>query len=154
MPSPPEEIEVSRPDKLLWPSRDITKRRYVDYLDAMSERMLPWLRERPVTLIRAPDGVGGKRYFQKAVSGYAPEWIRTVRIPAPSAGRDVDFVVCDDRATLLWLGNQATLEFHPAPVRADGSIGPICSSWTSTRRTGRSTQRRRSRCWCSTCWTT
>ena len=39
--------------------------------------------------------------------------------PAPSAGRDVDFVVCDDRATLLWLGNQATLEFHPAPVRAD-----------------------------------
>ena len=119
MPSPPEEIEVSRPDKLLWPSRAITKRHYVDYLDAMSERMLPWLRERPVTLIRAPDGVGGKRYFQKAVSGYAPEWIRTVRIPAPSAGRDVDFVVCDDRATLLWLGNQATLEFHPAPVRAD-----------------------------------
>ena len=39
--------------------------------------------------------------------------------PAPSAGRDVDFVVCDDRSTLLWLGNQATLEFHPAPVRAD-----------------------------------
>jgi bifunctional non-homologous end joining protein LigD len=119
MPSPPEEIEVSRPDKLLWPSRAITKRRYVDYLDAMSAWMLPWLRERPVTLIRAPDGVGGKRYFQKAVSSYAPEWIRTVRIPAPSAGRDVDFVVCDDRATLLWLGNQATLEFHPAPVRAD-----------------------------------
>ena len=119
MPSPSEEIEVSRPDKLLWPSRGITKRRYVDYLDAMSERMLPWLRGRPVTLIRAPDGVGGKRYFQKAVSSYAPEWIRTVRIPAPSAGRDVDFVVCDDRATLLWLGNQASLEFHPAPVRAD-----------------------------------
>jgi bifunctional non-homologous end joining protein LigD len=119
MPSPPDEIEVSRPDKLLWPSRDITKRRYVDYLDVVSERMLPWLRERPVTLIRAPDGVGGKRYFQKAASSYAPDWIRTVRIPAPSAGRDVDFVVCDDRSTLLWLGNQATLEFHPAPVRAD-----------------------------------
>ena len=119
MPSPPEEIEVSRPDKLLWPSGDITKRRYVGYLDAVSERMLPWLRERPLTLIRAPDGVGGKRYFQKAASSYSPDWIRTVRIPAPSAGRDVDFVVCDDRATLLWLGNQATLEFHPAPVRAD-----------------------------------
>jgi len=119
MTSPPDEIEVSRPDKLLWPTGDITKRRYVDYLDAVAERMLPWLRERPVTLIRAPDGVGGKRYFQKAASSYAPEWIRTVRIPAPSAGRDVDFVVCDDRATLLWLGNQATLEFHPAPVRAD-----------------------------------
>ena len=42
-----------------------------------------------------------------------------MRIAAPSAGRDVDFVVCDDRATLLWLGNQAALEFHPAPVRVD-----------------------------------
>lgn len=117
--SPPEEIEVSRPDKLLWPSRDVTKRRYVDYLDGVSDHMLPWVRERPLTLVRAPDGVGGKQYFQKAAPSYAPEWIRTVRIPAPSAGRDVDFVVCDDRPTLLWLGNQAALELHLAPVRAD-----------------------------------
>jgi bifunctional non-homologous end joining protein LigD len=119
MPTSPPEVEVSRPDKLLWPSRNISKRRYVDYLDAVSHRMLPWVRERPLTLVRAPDGVGGKQYFQKAVPTYAPEWIRTVRIPAPSAGRDVDFVVCDDRATLRWLGNQAALEFHPAPVRQD-----------------------------------
>ena len=47
MTSPPEEIEVSRPDKVLWPTGDITKRGYVDYLDAVAERMLPWLRERP-----------------------------------------------------------------------------------------------------------
>ena len=118
MPTPPE-VEVSRPDKLLWASVDVTKRRYVDYLDAVSEHMLPWIRQRPLTLVRAPDGVGGKQYFQKAVPTYAPEWIRTVRIAAPSAGRDVDFVVCDDRSTLLWLGNQAALEFHPAPVRVD-----------------------------------
>ncbi len=117
--SPPPEVEVSRPDKLLWASRDITKRRYVDYLDAVSDHMLPWVRQRPLTLVRAPDGVGGKQYFQKAVPTYAPEWIRTVRIPAPSAGRDVDFVVCENRATLLWLGNQAALELHPAPVRVD-----------------------------------
>ena len=119
MPRPPNEVEVSRPDKLLWAARDITKRRYVDYLDIAAEHMLPWIRRRPLTLVRAPDGVGGKQYFQKAVPTYAPEWIRTVRIPAPSAGRDVDFVVCDDRATLLWLGNQAALEFHPAPVHVD-----------------------------------
>ena len=117
--SSPDEVKVSRPDKLLWPARGITKRRYVDFLDAVSTGMLPWVRERPLTLVRAPDGVGGKQYFQKAVPTYAPDWIRTVRIEAPSAGRDVDYVVCDDRATLLWLGNQAALEFHMAPVRAD-----------------------------------
>lgn len=120
MPTPlPEQVEVSRPDKLLWAERDITKRRYIEYLDAVSASMLPWIRQRPLTLVRAPDGVGGKQYFQKAVPTYAPEWIRTVRIPAPSAGRDVDFVVCDDQASLRWLGNQAALEFHPAPVRRD-----------------------------------
>jgi bifunctional non-homologous end joining protein LigD len=58
-------VEVTRPEKLLWRALDITKQRYVDYLDAVSERMLPWLRERPLTLVRAPDGVAGERYYQK-----------------------------------------------------------------------------------------
>ena len=115
----PDVVEVSRPDKLLWPALDVTKRRYVDYLETVAPHMLPWLRDRPLTLVRAPDGVDGERYFQKAAPSYAPPWVRTVRIPAPSAKRDVDYVVCDDAATLAWLGNQAALEFHPAPVRAD-----------------------------------
>ncbi len=113
------EVEVSRPDKLLWPDLGITKQAYRDYLDAVADLMLPWLRDRPLTMIRAPDGVGGERYFQKAAPTYAPAWIRTVRIPAPSAKRDVDYALCQDRPTLAWLGNQAVLEFHPAPVRAD-----------------------------------
>jgi DNA ligase D len=116
---PPARVEVSRPDKLLWPALDVTKRRYVDYLEAVAPLMVPWLRERPLTVVRAPDGVEGERYFQKAAPTYAPEWVRTVRIPAPSAKREIDYPVCDDAATLAWLGNQAALEFHPAPVRAD-----------------------------------
>lgn len=110
---------MTRPDKLLWASLGITKREYVDYLATVAEHMLPWLRERPLTVIRAPDGIDGERYFQKATPGYAPSWIRTVTIPAPSAKRDVPYTVCNDAATLAWLGNQAALEFHPAPVRRD-----------------------------------
>ena len=121
--SPPSEIEVSRPDKLLWASSGITKRHFVDYLGAVSDHMLPWVRQRPMTLVRAPDGVGGKQYFQKAVPTYAPEWIRTVRIPAPSAGRDVDFVVCENRATLQWLGNQAALDRWRAIADAVNAAG-------------------------------
>lgn len=115
----PEVVEVSRPDKLLWPGAEVTKRVYVDYLLAVDECMLPWLRGRPLTLVRAPDGVEGQRYFQKDLPKHAPPWIRSVVLPAPSAGRDVRYVICDDRQTLAWLGNQAALEFHPAPVRAD-----------------------------------
>jgi bifunctional non-homologous end joining protein LigD len=112
-------VEITRPDKLLWPALDITKQAFVDYLGAVADHMLPWLRERPLTVIRAPDGVDGQRYFQKQTPAYAPSWIRTVTIPAPSAKRDVAYTVCNDAATLAWLGNQAALEFHPAPVRRD-----------------------------------
>jgi DNA ligase D len=112
-------VEVTRPDKLLWPTLGITKRAFVDYLGSVADRMLPWLRDRPLTLIRAPDGVDGQRYFQKDTPAYAPSWIRTVTIAAPSAKRDVAYTVCNDAATLAWLGNQAAIEFHPAPVRRD-----------------------------------
>ena len=110
-------VEVTRPDKLLWPELEITKQRYVDYLAAVSDPMLPWLRERPLTLVRAPDGVGGERYYQKDTPKYAPSWIRTVAIQA--AKRQVAYTVCNDTDTLAWLGYQAALEFHPAPVRRD-----------------------------------
>ena len=112
-------VDVTRPDKLLWPALGITKRAFVDYLGSVADRMLPWLRDRPLTLIRAPDGVDGQRYFQKDTPAYAPSWIRTVTIAAPSAKRDVAYTVCNDAATLAWLGNQAAIEFHPAPVRRD-----------------------------------
>jgi DNA ligase D len=115
----PDHVEVTRPDKLLWPDADVTKQRYVDYLAAVSELALPWLRDRPLTLVRAPDGVAGERYFQKAASSYTPGWIPRVTIPAPSAKRDVDFLICNDEPTLAWIGNQAALELHPAPVRRD-----------------------------------
>jgi bifunctional non-homologous end joining protein LigD len=115
----PRKVEVSRPDKVLWPELGVTKRDYVAYLEAVADDMLPWLRSRPLSLVRAPDGVEGQRYYQKDLPKYAPEWIRTIEIPAPSAGRNVRYVVCNDRATLAWLGNQAALEFHPAPVRED-----------------------------------
>jgi bifunctional non-homologous end joining protein LigD len=115
----PARVEVTRPDKLLWPSIGVTKQAYVDYLRAVADRMLPWLRDRPLSLVRAPDGVGGQRYFQKNTPSHAPSWIKTVTIPAPSANRDVAYTVCNDADTLAWLGNQAALEFHPAPVRRD-----------------------------------
>jgi DNA ligase D len=111
------EVTISKPDKELWPG--VSKQDFADYLRAVSADMLPWLHERPLTMVRAPDGIGGERYYQKAAPTYAPSWVKTTRIPAPSAKRDVDYVVCQDVPTLTWLGNQAVVEFHPAPVRRD-----------------------------------
>jgi bifunctional non-homologous end joining protein LigD len=116
---PPDDVEVSRPDKLLWPNAGVTKAGYRVYLDAVADDMLPWLRRRPLTVIRAPDGIDRQRYFQKSASPHTPAWIDTIEIPAPSARRDVRYLICDHRETLEWLGNQAVVEFHPAPVRVD-----------------------------------
>jgi bifunctional non-homologous end joining protein LigD len=119
MERPPRTVEVSKPDKLLWPAAGITKRAYVEYLGTVARFMLPWLRGRPLTVVRAPDGVEGQRYFQKDTPKHTPAWIARVEIAAPSAGRTVAYTICDRRQSLEWLGNQAALEFHPAPVRAD-----------------------------------
>ena len=81
-------MEIAQPDKPMWPEADITKQVYADYLSAVSPHMLPWVRRRPMTLVRAPDGVEGQRYFQKDTPSYAPSWIHTVTIPAPSANQD------------------------------------------------------------------
>jgi bifunctional non-homologous end joining protein LigD len=112
-------VTISRPDKELWPEIPVTKQDYAAYLQTVGPNMLPWLHDRPLTMVRAPDGVAGERYYQKAAPTYAPSWIATTRIPAPSAKRDVDYVVCQDLPTLTWLGNQAVVEFHPAPVKRD-----------------------------------
>ena len=68
----PRRVDVTRPDKILWPALDITKRAFVDYVGSVADRMLPWLHDRPLTVIRAPDGVDGQRYFQKDTPKYAP----------------------------------------------------------------------------------
>lgn len=110
-------VEVSRPEKLLWPDLGVTKLAYLEYLDAVGDRMLPWLRERPLTVVRAPDGVDAHRYFQKDAPKHTPGWVRTVTMHAGSVDRDVRYIVCRDRRTLAWLGNQAAIEFHPALIR-------------------------------------
>ncbi len=69
----PDDVEISRPTKLLWPEPEITKQVYADYLMAVADLMVPWLRDRPVTLVRAPDGVEAQRYFQKDTPKYAPD---------------------------------------------------------------------------------
>src|SRR5262245_43394372 len=73
--TPSGRVEITRPEKLLWPDLGITKQAYVDYLATVAEHMLPWLRDRPLSVIRAPDGVAGERYFQKNTPKYAPSWI-------------------------------------------------------------------------------
>jgi bifunctional non-homologous end joining protein LigD len=111
------EIEISRPEKVLFPEDGITKGDLIEYYARIAPRMLPHVRNRPLTLERYPNGINTKRFFQKEVSSYFPKWIRTVTVE--KAGGTVTHVVCNDTATLVYIANQACVTPHIFLSRTD-----------------------------------
>jgi bifunctional non-homologous end joining protein LigD len=105
-------VELSNPDKELYPEDHITKSDLAGYFTAVADVMVPHLRGKPLSMRRFPDGVDGEGFFQKAAGDYFPDWIRTVAVPQRSGAAPVEHVVCDDAATLVYLAGQACLEFH------------------------------------------
>jgi DNA ligase D len=111
-----EGVEFTNLDQPLFEGAGATKRELVDYLDAMSERLLRVLTDRPLSVIRVHRGQ--EAFMQKNVPRYAPEWVRTLRLWSESSHRDVDYALCNDRRTLLWFANQRAVEYHPTLVTA------------------------------------
>lgn len=102
----PDSVQITHPEKPVWPEIGITKDDYLYYLQMISPYLLPFLRDRPLTLIRFPHGVPGESFYQKS----SPE-----KIPAfASTGwmDGINYVVCNNLEALLWLGNQLALELH------------------------------------------
>lgn len=106
-------IDVSNPEKLLWPEAGITKEIYVSSVLELAPYILPYSRGRLLTTIRYPDGIHGESFFQKSCPAYAPEWVAT------AAYGDVNYIVLDSAPTLVWLATQAALEFHVTFNTAD-----------------------------------
>ena len=105
-----QQIEITRPEKVLFPEDGITKGELIEYYARIAPRILPHLCDRPLTMERYPNGINSKRFFQKEVSSYFPEWIR--RITVKKVGGTVTHVVCNDTATLVYLANQACVTPH------------------------------------------
>jgi bifunctional non-homologous end joining protein LigD len=103
-------VQISNPDKVLFPDDGFTKADLAGYYERMAEVMLPWLRERPVAMVRVPDGLRGGSFMQKNVPRYFPDWIRTAEVP--KQGGTVRQVVCDRPGTLVYLAGQAIIEVH------------------------------------------
>jgi bifunctional non-homologous end joining protein LigD len=109
------ELGLSNLDKVLYPHPGFTKGEVIDYYTRIAPALLPHLAGRPLTLKRYPNGVDGKFFFEKNRPSHTPDWVRTVRLPAPGStmNRDeIDYVICEELATLVWLANLASLELH------------------------------------------
>ena len=111
------EIQISRPEKVLFPDDGITKGELIEYYARIAPWMLPHLQDRPLTLERYPNGINTKRFFQKEVSSYFPSWIQ--RVTMEKVGGKVTHVVCNDTATLVYLANQACVTPHIFLSRLD-----------------------------------
>ncbi len=110
-------VRLSSPGKVLFPDDGITKEDLARYYADAAGRMLPWLRDRPITMMRYPDGVAGPRIVQKNVPAYFPDWIP--RVEVPKEGGVVRQAICDKPATLVYLASQACIEVHGLTSRAD-----------------------------------
>ena len=112
-----EGVPLSNLDQPLFDGADATKRDLIDYLEAVSDRILPELCDRPLSVIRAHRGEGA--FMQKNLPKYTPDWVERATFWAESSKRDVTYALCNDLRTLIWFGNQRAIEYHPALSRVD-----------------------------------
>ncbi len=107
-------VELSNPDKVLFPDSGITKGELIDYYRAVAEVMVPHLENRPLTLHRFPDGIEADGFYQQQVGDYFPDWIATrkVKRAGDDDGEPVEHVLCNNQATLVYLANQAVITLH------------------------------------------
>ena len=110
-------VPLTNLDQPLFDGSGATKRDLVDYLDAMRDRMLPVLRDRPLSVIRALRDQ--PPFMQKNLPKYTPDWVARVSRWAEASHREVAYPLCDDRRTLLWFANQRAIEYHVPLVRTE-----------------------------------
>ena len=113
-------IQLSSLDKVLFPESGITKGNLITYYRRMAATMVPFMEGRPLTMHRFPNGIGASGFYQKEAPDYFPEWIRRVCIAVEEeGGEEQPQIICEERATLVYLANQACITPHIWPSRVD-----------------------------------
>jgi len=111
-------VPTTNESRILFPKSRITKGELIDYYQSIASHMLPYMRDRLVTMHRFPEGINGEGFYQKNASAYFPSWIRTKRVRKEEGGV-VSYVICNDEATLVYLANQACITPHLWLSRVD-----------------------------------
>jgi bifunctional non-homologous end joining protein LigD len=118
MPTPrPLELKFSNLDKIYWPStgrlkRELTKGDLIEYYDKVSKYILPHLQNRPLSLKRYPDGITGKSFYHKNWIQEKPDFAKTIQVFSESKNDTVNYLICNNKETLLWLANLGCIEMH------------------------------------------
>ncbi|HHW04052.1 MAG TPA: DNA polymerase domain-containing protein [Thermoanaerobacterales bacterium] len=116
-------LKLTNLSKVMWPDDGITKADFINYMAQVSPYILPHLKDRPMVFTRYPDGIYGKAFYQKNIPEYAPEWLETFETVSDE-DKIIRYAVINDKESLLWSANQASIELHPWLSRKDNPDRP------------------------------
>jgi len=108
-----KELTVTNQDKIYWPDEQITKGQVMEYYQKVYKYISPHLKDRPQSLRRNPNGINDAGFFHKDVGGIAPSWMKTQKINSEAAGKKIDYLICNDRASLAFMNNLGCIEINP-----------------------------------------
>jgi bifunctional non-homologous end joining protein LigD len=117
-------VAFSNLDKVLYPKPKITKAQFIEYYIKLAPKMLPFLKDRPLVLTRYPNGVEHQGFYAKNAPEGMPEWVKTATLYSHSAKRNINYILCNDLDTLIWLANLAAIEIHIPLSRVDAREKP------------------------------
>lgn len=119
-----DKVEVTNLDKVFWPDEGYTKGDVINYYDEMADLVLKYVKDRPQSMRRTPNGIKGEGFFQKDMNGKAPEWAQTEKIHSESTDEDIEFLVCNDKETLIYMANLGCIEINPWSSRIGSLDNP------------------------------
>ena len=106
-------IKTTNRTKIFFPDDGVTKGDVIDYYDQMADYILPYLKNRPESLFRTPNGINEKGFFHKDAGDDAPDWVKSIKLYSESTKKDIDYLLCNNKATLLYLANLGCIEINP-----------------------------------------
>lgn len=118
------DLKFTNLSKIFWPKSNISKRDMLNYYYQVVPYILPYLKDRPQTLHRFPNGIEGKKFYQKDVKGKVPDWLNTFGYYSHGDQREKEFLVISDEKSLLYTANLGCIEMNPWSSRADTPDNP------------------------------
>ncbi len=106
------DLAISNVDKIYFPETGFTKGEVIAFYSEIADIIIPHLRDRPLTMKRSPEGVEGETFYEKNAPKHTPAWVETFAVPRSEGGPAINYILCNDRATLLWTANLADIEKH------------------------------------------
>jgi len=113
-----KELTISNPDKVMYSDNRFTKSQVIEFYASIAPYVLPHIKERPITMKRFPNGVGGTHFYEKDAPSFTPSWIKKFAIPRTGETSMIRYILLNDLPSLVWSANMANLEIHPFLAKA------------------------------------